>query len=202
MKNAKRLVLALMVSMAFFSCESDTDTQNSVTEKNIQLKSTDKTYTLSANSFFTNQSVDLKVLLPAMTSQNPYSFTAFDISQVVNGQQQNAVFIYMKTATGTDLSTYDDDRTEHNYSFGLSAMTPLNNLSGFTSFAPLASNSLVIVYHDTSNDPSYKQACAQAAFANVPTYTANVAANGNFQTNLSFMGGQPKKAGMSLIPRQ
>ena len=148
-------------------------------------------------------SVSFMILLPEKSSVNPYFFKAFDISQMVNGQQQNALFIYMKKETddASDLSGYDDDKCECSYSFRYGEMTQLENMTSFSSFNPAEDRSLVIVYHDLSDDKDYQTDCAIAAFDKVADFAASVVLNGNFQTDLDLMG-QPRKLGSSFIPRR
>lgn len=164
----------------------------------------DKTYTSSENSVFNSEGVDLMILLPEKSDENPYSFKAFDISQMINGEQQNALFIYMKKQTddASDLSGYDDDKCECSYSFAYRDMTQLENMTGFSSFNPAENSSLVIVYHDDLDDKDYQFDCAVAAFAGVATFAANVALNGNFQTELNLTGRDPRRTGMSTVPRR
>lgn len=164
----------------------------------------DKTYTSSENSVFNSEGVDLMILLPEKSDENPYLFKAFDISQMVNGEQQNALFIYMKKQTddASDLSGYDDDKCECSYSFRYGEMTQLENMTSFSSFNPAENRSLVIVYHDDSDDKDYQFDCAVAAFATVASMAAAVALNGNFQTELNLMGIEPRKAGMSSLPKR
>lgn len=162
----------------------------------------DKTYTSSENSVFNSEGVDLMILLPEKSDQNPYIFKAFDISQMVNGVQQNALFIYMKKETddASDLSGYDDDKCECSYSFAYRDMTQLENMTDFSSFNPAENETLLIVYHDDRDDKDYQTDCAAAAFATVATMAGIVAASGNFQTDLNLMG-NPKKTGISRIPK-
>ena len=164
----------------------------------------DKTYTSSENSVFNSEGVDLKILLPEKSDVNPYIFNVFDISQMVNGEQQNALFVYMKKETddASDLSGFDDDKCECSYSFAYRDMIQLHSMTNFSSFNPAENSSLVIVYHDDSDDKDYQFDCAAAAFAGVASFAASVAANGNFQTELNLMGPGPKKAGMSSLPRR
>lgn len=165
---------------------------------------TDKTYTLnSENSFFDTDKLYLQILLPLDSAENPYTFRAFDISQNVNGQQHNAIFVYMKRVTDTaaDLSGDDDDKCECNFTVEYSSLTALDKLPDYSTFDPQADNTLVTVYHDSSADTAYQQTCAEKIFIEVVNITADVIANGNFQTTLNLMGGSPKKTGISRIPK-
>jgi hypothetical protein len=164
----------------------------------------DKTYTSSENSYFNKDGLNLQILLPLNDEQNPYSFIAYDISQFVDGQQQNALFIYMKKQTddASDLSGYDDDKCECGCILNYDDAIQLKSNPGFRPFDPAADNTLVIVYHDSSDEKNYQQGCAEEVFVNVPAFVIAVAANGNFQTDLNLMGTGPKKAGMSSFPKR
>lgn len=166
---------------------------------------TDKTYTLnSENSYFDADKAYLQILLPLAAEENPYTYRAFDISQFVDGHQHNAIFVYMKKAEddATDLSSYDDDKCECNFTCEYGNMTQVSGLANFSAFDPTAKNALITIYHDTSTDSAYQQTCAEKVFEQVVTIAANVTANGNFQTTLNLMGTDPKKAGMSTFPKK
>ncbi len=166
---------------------------------------TDKTYTLnSANSYFNSEKINLNILLPVEDTQNPYEYTVFDVSQNIGGEKFNAIFVYMKKQNdnGDDLSGADDDTNECvclTLNENLQRLTDLPNIAPFD--AEYAPDALVMVYHDTYTDSQEITACAVAAYANVKDATIAVRLNGNFQAELNVAGGQPKKTGMSLIPK-
>lgn len=166
---------------------------------------TDKTYTLSsANSYFNTEKINLNILLPVEDTQNPYEYTVFDVSQDIQGEKFNALFVYLKKQTdnGDDLSGGDDDTNECvclTFTDNIQRLTDLPDIAPFD--AEYANDALVIVYHDTLTDSEEITACAVAAYTHVKDATTAVRLNGNFQGNLSLMGGQPKKAGMSIIPK-
>lgn len=166
---------------------------------------TDKTYTLnSKDSYFDNGGISLQILLPENVAENPYLFSAFDISQLVNGQQQNALFVYMKKVTddASDLSGSDDDLTEVNTAFKYNELIAVDKLPGYSAFNIQSNDTLLVIYHDASDDDNYKKTCAEKAFDDAITYVSSVIANGNFQCTLQLMGPGPKKAGMSSLPRR
>ena len=165
---------------------------------------TDKTYTVdSIASFFNSTGITLKIYLPLDTTQNPYQYIVYDASQLVNGVQQNALFIYMRKTTdsGADLSGYDNDITISALNVPYTSITKLTAHSGFSPFDPKAAKAIVTIYHDPSNTVAYKQNCANNFFAQVPSMASSVAANGNFQCTLQLVGTNPRKGGTSWIPK-
>lgn len=164
----------------------------------------DKTYTLnSSSSYFNPNELYLKILLPQNDESNPYIFRSFDVSQIINGKQCNAIFVYMRKTNdnGDDLSPSDDDICECNCLCEYGQLTQLNALPNFSAFDSSAKDGLVIVYHDTDSGTAYQETCAEKVFEMVPSLRTEITTNGNFQTELSLMGGSPKKTGISRIPK-
>jgi hypothetical protein len=166
---------------------------------------TDKTYTVnSEESYFDNKEMHLKIFLPQEVAENPYQYTVYDMSQLIDNVQQNAIFIYMRRLNddGTDLSGNDDDKTECDFSFHISNAVQLVTLTNFSTFDIQENNALVTIYHDENTLGTYKQTCAEKMFLEVTAALTNVIANGNFQCTMELMAGQPRKSGSSWIPKR
>ena len=164
----------------------------------------DKTYTLnSSSSYFNVNELYLKILLPQNDESNPYIFRSFDVSQIVDGKQCNAIFVYMRKTNdnGDDLSPSDDDTIECNCICDYGQLTQLNGLPNFSAFDPSSKDGLVIVYHDTNSNTAYQETCAEKAFDMIPSLRTEIMASGNHQTELNLMGDTPKKTGMSTVPK-
>lgn len=166
---------------------------------------TDKTYTLnSVSSYFDDSGFCLDILLPAESKENPYSFIAYDLTQLVDNSVVNAVLVFMKKQddNGNDLSGDDDDVTIVNHSCMLTNLEKLTGLAGLCDFETKNTETLVIICHDCSQDKPYLSGFAEKVYLEVPTIYTNVANNGNFQTTLNLMGNDPKKSGMSTFHRK
>jgi hypothetical protein len=166
---------------------------------------TDKTYTL--NSLYCNydkERVILKIYLPQNLADNPYQYKVFDVSQMINGQHQNAVFIYMKRTLDTipDLSGYDTDKSQCDFSFAFGNMASLSHIPEYSAFDCEAENTLVTIYHDSNINDDYQLSCAEKLFLQVAGIKNAVVTGGNFQTDLALMGDNPRKTGISLFPRK
>lgn len=169
-------------------------------------KITDKTYTLnSQDSYYDLDKMIMKIFLPEEIVENPYQYRFFDVSQTIDGIHQNAIFIYMKKTNddASDLSGMDDDRCECGFTCEYKDIIPLTELEGYSAFDLEAENTLITIYHDSSTETIYQQACAEKFFTKVAEIMPSViASNGNFQTTLSLMGEVPKTGGISLCPRK
>ncbi|ALM50268.1 hypothetical protein AMR72_16075 [Flavobacterium psychrophilum] len=170
------------------------------------IDTSDKTYTLSSDT--SNYGVKkglLNLLLPTEDPENPYLFTIYDLSQIVNGQKYNALFVCMKKTddNGEDLSSYDNDATIHSYPFMFNQCTCLDNLATYSSFDKLDEDieSFVIIYHDTSDDELERRSDAEKAFDEVPAIYNNLILNGNFQQTMELTANKPRKTGVSRIPK-
>ncbi|MCO6146595.1 hypothetical protein [Flavobacterium sp. NRK1] len=165
---------------------------------------TDKTFTVnSENSYFNSTGLCLNILLPAATTENPYVFKYFDVSQIIDGKHKNAVFIYLKkhTDNGTDISGDDDDKTECGCVFTHSQMLPVDTQAGYSAFDHTKKdNALVVIYHDNSEDEDDWFTCAEKVFVEVKTLWNNAISNGNFQDSTCLIGETPKKRGTSFVP--
>lgn len=167
---------------------------------------TDKTYTLnSTTSFFDGTSISMDTLLPVEDEKNPYIYTRYDLSQMVNNTIINAVLVFMKKTddNGDDLSPSDDDINAVNNTIDLVNLEKLStSLPNICDFETKNTEALVIVCHDCSLDKPYLTAFAEAVYSEVPTIYTNVLNNGNFQTTFEVSGSTPRKIGMSSVPKK
>jgi hypothetical protein len=166
----------------------------------------DKTYTLnSVNSYFDDTCLCLNALLPREDSENPYSYTAFDLTQMIDNTIVNAVLVFMKKRVdnGDDLSGSDDDINEVNYTFDQTNLQKLSGtLPGIFDFEIKNNETLVMLCHDSADDMSYMTEFAEKVYLLVPAIQSKIIISGNFQTTLNVMGTDPKKAGMSTLPKK
>lgn len=170
------------------------------------IDTSDKTYTLNSDtSNYGAKKGLLDLLLPSEDPENPYLFTIYDLSQIVDGQKYNALFVYMKKTddNGDDLCTYDDDKTVHSHQFMFNQCTTLNNLAGYSPFDKFDENiqSLVITYHDNSDDEVERRLIAEKAFESVTLIYNDLIINGNFQQTMELATNKPRKTGISRIPK-
>jgi hypothetical protein len=169
-----------------------------------EIEITDKTYTLSPDkSYFNSKGFVLSAFLPAEATENPYQYTAFDLTQMIDNEVVNAVLVFMKKKddNGDDLSGSDDDTNEVNNSFDLKSLVKLTGLPGLKDFEAINDDTLVILMHDCAEDMPYKVECAEKVYELISSIKTNIANYGNFQTSLDVMNGGPKKTGMSRIPK-
>ncbi|MHA3788638.1 hypothetical protein ACX0HA_10540 [Flavobacterium hauense] len=171
---------------------------------NIEKQTKDKTYTLnSVTSYFDEDGIILRLLLPAEIIDNPYEFITYDISQTINGTPVNALLLFMKKLNdnGDDLSDSDDDLNEVEKTFSYSDFQPLNDTPGFCGFDYKLDDAVIIIRHEYENDALYVTNCSKKLFGMLDTLKTNLIADGNFQMGLNLMG-DTRKTGMSSVPKK
>lgn len=179
MKNVKRLLLALMLSTAFFSCESDTETQNTVAS---QIQQKDATLLIyEGEGEHDGKYLDVSLFLPELATGTSYNFHTDNLYNFSFKDAQdvshNVVLLFMDVENGSN-----DDLSEETGVMQPSITLDLENLTDVANnipFNPNADTHLLVVHDATMNVTS--------AITNYFGVTS--------------LGGGPRKSGMSTFPR-